>query len=165
MHFIFKIYCSQKNNPFLFSDVSKTCSLWNTTIYSVPHIGNYLGKFERNPDNHFSVLFIGAIKKWVDLQNSGDNLIVMLADLHTVTIPRDPDVFRYEMKGKYVVGRQIFVDRALRRHNTSSKSISSKNFRRQNISSTGHFVDRTLRRQDISSTEHFVDITFCRQIT
>jgi tryptophanyl-tRNA synthetase len=39
-------------------------------------------------------VFIGAIKKWVDLQNSGDNLIVMLADLHTVTIPREPDVLR-----------------------------------------------------------------------
>ncbi|CAF1644163.1 unnamed protein product [Rotaria magnacalcarata] len=38
---------------------------------SVPHIGNYLG----------------AIKKWIDLQNSGDNLVVMLADLHAVTIP------------------------------------------------------------------------------
>ncbi|CAF0826555.1 unnamed protein product [Adineta steineri] len=45
---------------------------------SVPHIGNYLG----------------AIKKWIDLQNSRDNLIVMLADLHAVTIPREPDVLR-----------------------------------------------------------------------
>ncbi|CAF4575189.1 unnamed protein product, partial [Rotaria magnacalcarata] len=32
-----------------------------------------------------------AIKKWIDLQNSGDNLVVMLADLHAVTIPREPD--------------------------------------------------------------------------
>ncbi|CAF0845526.1 unnamed protein product [Rotaria sp. Silwood1] len=45
---------------------------------NVPHIGNYLG----------------AIKKWIDLQNSGDNLIVMLADLHAVTIPREPDALR-----------------------------------------------------------------------
>ncbi|UJR15967.1 hypothetical protein I4U23_002886 [Adineta vaga] len=45
---------------------------------SVPHIGNYLG----------------AVKKWIDLQNSGDNLVVMLADLHAVTVPREPDVLR-----------------------------------------------------------------------
>ncbi|CAF3292555.1 unnamed protein product [Rotaria socialis] len=45
---------------------------------SVPHIGNYLG----------------AIKKWIDLQNSGDNLVVMLADLHAVTIPREPETLR-----------------------------------------------------------------------
>ncbi|CAF4600644.1 unnamed protein product [Rotaria sp. Silwood1] len=45
---------------------------------NVPHIGNYLG----------------AVKKWIDLQNSGDNLIVMLADLHAVTIPREPDALR-----------------------------------------------------------------------
>ncbi|CAF1068934.1 unnamed protein product [Adineta ricciae] len=45
---------------------------------SVPHVGNYLG----------------AVKKWIDLQNSGDNLVVMLADLHAVTIPREPEVLR-----------------------------------------------------------------------
>ncbi|CAF4684961.1 unnamed protein product [Rotaria socialis] len=45
---------------------------------SVPHIGNYLG----------------AIKKWIDLQNSGDNLVVMLADLHGVTVPCEPDALR-----------------------------------------------------------------------
>ncbi|CAF2099500.1 unnamed protein product [Rotaria magnacalcarata] len=51
---------------------------------SVPHIGNYLG----------------AIKKWIDLQNSGDNLVVMLADLHAVTIPREPDALRKSSKVK-----------------------------------------------------------------
>jgi tryptophanyl-tRNA synthetase len=50
--------------------------------------------------NFFSILFLGAIKKWIDLQNSGDNLIVMLADLHAVTIPREPDVLRYEVRNK-----------------------------------------------------------------
>ncbi|CAF3581301.1 unnamed protein product [Rotaria sordida] len=39
-------------------------------------------------------LIESAIKKWIDLQNSGDNLIVMLADLHAVTIPREPDALR-----------------------------------------------------------------------
>ena len=38
--------------------------------------------------------------------------------------------------------RNIFVDTALRRHDTSS---------------TQHFVDTTLRRQSISSTQYFVD--------
>ncbi|CAF1005794.1 unnamed protein product [Didymodactylos carnosus] len=45
---------------------------------NVPHLGNYLG----------------AIKRWVELQNSGEHLIVMLADLHAVTLPRDPKILR-----------------------------------------------------------------------
>jgi hypothetical protein len=92
-------------------------------------------------------------------------------------------------KGKWSTTfcRKIFVNTALRRHNTSSKSISSKNFRRHNTSSTGHFVGTTLRRRNISSiqtvrkmrrkwlslnemfrqrsvpsTEHFVDEVLCR---
>ncbi|CAM4808562.1 unnamed protein product [Rotaria magnacalcarata] len=43
---------------------------------SVPHIGNYLG----------------AIKKWIDLQNSGDNLVVMLADLHASKVKDESSV-------------------------------------------------------------------------
>lgn len=42
--------------------------------------------------------FTGAVKKWVDLQNSGDNLVVMLADLHAVTIPREPEVLRCDRR-------------------------------------------------------------------
>lgn len=42
--------------------------------------------------------FLGAIKRWTDLQASGDNLIVMLADLHAVTIPREPDALRLTTK-------------------------------------------------------------------
>jgi hypothetical protein len=53
--------------------------------------------------------------------------------------------------------RKIFVDTTLRRHSTSSTSILSKFFRRHDISSTQHFVDKhfvdtTLRRHNISST-------------
>ena len=48
--------------------------------------------------NSHRVLFVGAIKKWTDLQASGDNLIVMLADLHAVTIPREPDALRLTME-------------------------------------------------------------------
>jgi hypothetical protein len=44
--------------------------------------------------------------------------------------------------GKYVVGRQIFVDRHL------VDRLLSKNFRRHDTSSTQHFVDTTLRRKD-----------------
>jgi hypothetical protein len=51
-----------------------------------------------------------------------------------------------------------FVDRTFRRHD-----ILSTNFRRQNTSSTEHFVGRTFRRQNTSSAGHFVDKTFCRQ--
>jgi hypothetical protein len=47
-----------------------------------------------------------------------------------VTMNAEPlDVLR---NGKYVVGRQHFVDTALRR----------RAFRRYNFSSTGHFIDR-----------------------
>ena len=63
---------------------------------SVPHIGNYLGSFSREVRlAACSNLLVGAVKKWIDLQNSGDSLIVMLADLHAVTLPRDPEVLRY----------------------------------------------------------------------
>ncbi len=47
--------------------------------------------------------------------------------------------------------RKIFVDTTLRRHSTSSTSILSKFFRRHDISSTQHFVDK-----------HFVDTTLRR---
>jgi tryptophanyl-tRNA synthetase len=51
-------------------------------------------------------LFVGAIKNWIQLQNKGDDLIVMLADLHAVTIPREPDALRYGLideNGKHVI--------------------------------------------------------------
>lgn len=38
------------------------------------HLGNYLG----------------AIKKWVELQNSGDEAFYSIADLHALTVPQDP---------------------------------------------------------------------------
>jgi Arc/MetJ family transcription regulator len=81
------------------------------------------------------------------------------------------------VRGKYVVGRQIFVDRHLvdrllskyfRRHDTSStQHFVDKHFV-EIFSSTRHFVDTTFRRQtfrrhDTSSTRHFVDTTFRRQ--
>jgi hypothetical protein len=48
--------------------------------------------------------------------------------------------------------RKIFVDTTLRQHSTSSTSILSKFFRRHDISSTQHFVDK-----------HFVEIFLSTQ--
>jgi hypothetical protein len=82
--------------------------------------------------------------------------------------------------GKYVVGRQNFVDRQLvdkflskifcRQSTSSTQHFVEEHFvdrtlRRQIISSTEYFVDSTFRRQSISLTGHFVDSTFRRQIT
>ncbi|KAJ6646550.1 Tryptophan--tRNA ligase, mitochondrial, partial [Pseudolycoriella hygida] len=38
------------------------------------HLGNYLG----------------AITRWVDLQNSGENVSFFIADMHSITLPQDP---------------------------------------------------------------------------
>lgn len=38
------------------------------------HIGNYLG----------------AIRQWVDMQNSGENVTYCIVDLHSITLPQDP---------------------------------------------------------------------------
>ena len=42
------------------------------------HIGNYLG----------------AIKRWTDLQNAGENVTYCIVDLHSITLPQEPDVLR-----------------------------------------------------------------------
>lgn len=44
----------------------------------VLHIGNYLG----------------AIKRWTDLQNSGENVTFSIVDLHSITLPQNPDELR-----------------------------------------------------------------------
>lgn len=36
------------------------------------HLGNYLG----------------AISRWVDLQNSGENVSYFIADMHSITLPQ-----------------------------------------------------------------------------
>lgn len=43
------------------------------------HIGNYLG----------------AIKRWVDLQNAGEDVTYCIVDLHSITLPQDPKVLRH----------------------------------------------------------------------
>lgn len=42
------------------------------------HIGNYFG----------------AIKRWVDLQNSGEDVTYCVVDLHSITMPQDPVILR-----------------------------------------------------------------------
>ena len=60
--------------PIVFSGMQPTGSL---------HLGNYLG----------------ALKNWVDLQNSGRyEMFVMVADLHSLTIPMQPKVRREQIK-------------------------------------------------------------------
>lgn len=45
----------------------------------VPHLGN----------------FFGAIEKWVDMQNDeSDALYVSIVDLHSISLPQDPDYLR-----------------------------------------------------------------------
>ena len=44
----------------------------------VLHIGNYLG----------------AIKQWVEMQETSDELIFCVVDLHAITVPQDPKVLR-----------------------------------------------------------------------
>src|SRR6202034_927244 len=44
----------------------------------VPHIGNY----------------VGAIAQWIKTQDSGDRAFYMIADLHAITTPPNPDVLR-----------------------------------------------------------------------
>ncbi|XP_055624580.1 tryptophan--tRNA ligase, mitochondrial [Toxorhynchites rutilus septentrionalis] len=43
------------------------------------HIGNYLG----------------AVKRWVDLQNAGEDVTYCIVDLHSITLPQDPEVLRH----------------------------------------------------------------------
>jgi len=49
----------------------------------VPHIGNWLG----------------AIDQWRKLQNasSDTDVIVCIADLHSITVPHDPRLLRYNL--------------------------------------------------------------------
>ncbi|XP_053687951.1 tryptophan--tRNA ligase, mitochondrial [Sabethes cyaneus] len=54
----------------IFSGVQPTGSL---------HIGNYLG----------------AVKRWVDLQNSGEDVTYCIVDLHSITMPQEPELLRH----------------------------------------------------------------------
>lgn len=46
-----------------------------------PHLGNYFG----------------AIRKWVELQNTGSDCFYSIVDLHSVTLPQDPETLRYNI--------------------------------------------------------------------
>ncbi|XP_055528358.1 tryptophan--tRNA ligase, mitochondrial [Wyeomyia smithii] len=43
------------------------------------HIGNYLG----------------AVKRWVDLQNAGEDVTYCIVDLHSITLPQEPEILRH----------------------------------------------------------------------
>lgn len=55
----------------------------------VLHIGNYLG----------------AIKQWVEMQNSNDELIFCVVDLHAITVPQKPE----ELKEKILSVAAIYI--------------------------------------------------------
>ncbi|XP_077296719.1 tryptophanyl-tRNA synthetase, mitochondrial [Arctopsyche grandis] len=42
------------------------------------HIGNYFG----------------AVKSWIDLQNKGDDVMVSIVDLHSITLPQNPETLQ-----------------------------------------------------------------------
>jgi hypothetical protein len=85
-----------------------------------------------------------------------------------VTIPIPPNTIWY-----WYWVNMLLVDKILSTGSWSTNFLSTQHFvdttlrrrafRRQDTSSTEHFVDRILRRQHISSTEHFVDRTLRRQ--
>ena len=54
------------------------------------HLGNYLG----------------AVKQWVDLQETRENPIYCVVDLHAITVPYDPEVLRRRIK---VAAAQLFA--------------------------------------------------------
>lgn len=66
------ITCHRKvhNKQRIFSGIQPTGS---------PHLGNYFG----------------AIKNWIDIQNSGKDCIFSIVDLHSITIPQDPVKLRH----------------------------------------------------------------------
>ena len=47
-------------------------SLTGVTPSGNPHLGNYLG----------------AVKRWVDFQNEGEDVMVSIVDLHSITLPQ-----------------------------------------------------------------------------
>ncbi len=54
------------------------------------HLGNYLG----------------AVKQWVDLQETSENPIYCVVDLHAITVPYDPETLRRRTK---VAAAQLFA--------------------------------------------------------
>ena len=61
----------KKFPPRVFSGIQPT---------GVPHIGNY----------------VGAIQRWVQLQEQYDDVIFSVVDLHSITLPHDPSILRSE---------------------------------------------------------------------
>uniref|UniRef100_A0A182NPR3 Tryptophan--tRNA ligase, mitochondrial n=1 Tax=Anopheles dirus TaxID=7168 RepID=A0A182NPR3_9DIPT len=67
------------------SSESKTQAPWPRKVFSgvqptgALHIGNYLG----------------AVKRWVELQDAGENVTYCIVDLHSMTIPPDPETLRH----------------------------------------------------------------------
>lgn len=53
----------------IFSGIQPTGSL---------HLGNYFG----------------AVKRWVEMQNNDGDLFISIVDMHSITMPRDPDGLR-----------------------------------------------------------------------
>lgn len=71
---------SQFYSTLVNSDQNTTAIKWPRRIFSgiqptgSVHLGNYFG----------------AIKNWVDLQSKGEDVMVCIVDLHSITLPQDP---------------------------------------------------------------------------
>jgi hypothetical protein len=101
-HVFSLVFKTENQISIVLPDVSTSCSCWHTTVECATHrqLFRFVNEYSEEKTSKqsfvglFSSYFVGAIKKWIELQNNGDNLIVMLADLHAVTLPREPDVLR-----------------------------------------------------------------------
>ncbi|XP_022089856.1 tryptophan--tRNA ligase, mitochondrial-like isoform X2 [Acanthaster planci] len=68
------IMCVNMSKRRIFSAIQPT---------GIPHLGNYFG----------------ALQNWVQLQNDPDNkLIFSIVDLHSITLPQEPDVLRQSIR-------------------------------------------------------------------
>ena len=70
------------STPRVFSGIQPTADSF--------HLGNYLG----------------AVKQWVDLQETRENPIYCVVDLHAITVPYDPETLRRRIK---VAAAQLFA--------------------------------------------------------
>ena len=111
-----------------------------------------------------------VVQQRLNSQNKRIDLLQLMLDSST----KEEIKVNYQVFGKYVVGRQNFVDRQLVdkflsktfcRHSTSSTQHFVDEHFVENFSSTKHFVDTALGRHSTSSTEHFVDTALRRQNT
>ena len=69
----------------MFSGIQPTGSL---------HLGNYFG----------------AVQKWVEMQNAGEDVIYSIADLHAITLPQVSNIFNiHKLVVRYCLHTVMYV--------------------------------------------------------